>query len=242
MTSLNKNQVLPKGLIETLVDHIKLSSPFMEDLTLAGQLQHGDTIKFQRYPQLKNQPITIHMAGWESNTHKLQKAGWQVSVEECRDEKAYGMRLRVALKHPGLKLYCITNSIVYDHGDEEWMKHYGKPAMELSVMHLACDMEVITIAGSFSNFRPVNAEPIYSTHTTRQGIEDFKIFQPLPPEKQIIVPQESVGELLTRIEEIQEPYQELLREEKRVAMRKFGREGKDYALATNVIAQVATII
>lgn len=208
-------------------------------------MDKGETIGFQRYPELKNQPIKIHMAGWTSDTYKLQNAGWQVSVEEQRDHANYSMRMRVALKHPQLKVYCITGHVHYDDGDKHWMMHYAKASLELHVVSIACDIQVIAVPDYFSNFRPVDARPVYEArdimgHNYR-SIEDFKIFRPLPPEKQIIVPQATVGELLSQIEKIQEPYQEILREEKRAAMRKFKREANESELVTNIVAEVATI-
>jgi hypothetical protein len=217
---------------------------FINAETTAGgdaMLRDSD-IMGRGYPDLKNQPVKIHMAGWESDTFKLQNAGWQISVEEMDDPSNFCRRIRVAMKHPHLKLYCVTDHNRYDHGDEEWMKHYGRPTIELTVRSIACDMQVLHVPDDFTNFQPVDARPIYEhSQGDYRSIEEFKIFRPLAPEKQIIIPNESVAELLSKIEGMQEPYQEQLREEKRAAMRKFQREVNEHDLATNIVAQVAVI-
>lgn len=218
-------------------------NPNYPDYFINAETTAGGDITVRHYPELKNQPVKIYMAGWESDTFKLQNAGWQVSVEEMDDPSSFSRKIRVALKHPHLKLYCLTDSNHYDHGDEEWMKHYGRPTIELTVRSIACDMQVMVMPDDFSMFQPVDARPSFdsSVRDNYRNIEEFKIFRPLAPEKQIIIPNESVGELLSKIEGMQEPYQEQLREEKRTAMRKFQREVNEHELATNIVAQVAVI-
>jgi hypothetical protein len=197
------------------------------------------------YPELINRPVKIHMAGWESDTFRLQKAGWQVSVEEMVDDYT----LRIALKHPGLKLYAITNRtdcrhlrmIVHDPAG-------GNPfdVFELHVEHLACEIRVINYAthDNFANFRPIDATPRFEmdTHTKERSLDDFKIFRALPKEKEIIIKPESVGELLAKIQSMQDPFQEELREKRRKEFRKMEREVEDYELGTNIVAQVATLV
>jgi hypothetical protein len=185
---------------------------------------------------LLNRPVKIRMLGWESDTHKLQRAGWQISVEELRMEASYRDTIRVALKHPVAKVYCITN-----HVDIDFASAHLESFIVLDVVQLACDIQVKVIPDDFSHFRPVDAEPVYVDAEYR-NIESFKIFKPLAKEKEIIIPQESVGDLLQKIQLLQEPYQEEMREAKRAAMRKFNREVNDYQLGTNIVAQVATLV
>ena len=235
MTSLNKKNLIPELWSKKMLESIySCKYPFSE---MGAEMATCGTVKIRRYPELKNQPVKIHMAGWTSDTYTLQRHGWQVSVEEMMDPSHFTMRVRVALKHPTLKLYCVSDSSHYDRGDQKWMESYDRPAIELQVKHIACDIRVLNLPDNFSNFRPIDATPLYDG----KSIEDFKIFKPLPPDKNIIVPQKTVGELLAKIHEIQEPYQELLREEKRTAMKKFNKEVNEYDLATNIVAQVATL-
>ncbi len=192
---------------------------------------------------MRNMPVKIRMAGWEADTHTLQRCGWQVAVEEMRMEQYMRDSLRIALKHPKLKLYCLTNTVDVDLMNRQVRRELMGSEIVLDVEHIACDINVVNIPTDFAHFRPINAEPVVEKiHTMEhRSIESFKIFKPLPEEKEIIVPKESVNELLQKIQSLQEPYQEEMREEKRIAMRKFNREVNEYELSTNIVAQVATL-
>lgn len=179
------------------------------------------------------------MAGWESDTQMLQRNGWQVSVEEHQAPDRYRHQMRVALYHPKLKLYCVTNSMDMEYPESELM---GQTYTCLEVQTIASEIMSVTIPVDFSTFRPVDAETMQCEAKETKHISEFKIFRPLEKEKEIIIPKESVSELLAKIHTMQEPGQEVMREEKRAAMRKLNRDVNDYQLGTNIVAQIATLV
>lgn len=180
--------------------------------------------------------MKVHMVGFESDTYRLQRNGWQISAEESY----YDYTLRIAIKHPGLRLYGLSNKVDHRMTERNLLSHDS--GLEVMIERISAgDLQVITHIGAspvMSEFNPVDAEPHLSM-TEPRSIDDFKIFRPLAKEKEIIVPRETVGELLQRIHLLQDPKQEELREKRRKEFRKFNREVNEYELATDIVAQIA---
>lgn len=202
---------------------------------------------YDNFPRLLNQPVRIHMAGWTSDTYKLQRNGWQISVEESHAIHRMDIVLRMALKHPELKLYGLTNPQIIDDAVFQYEVDFERN-IELHVGCMATEIRVrreITV-GDFSMFRPIDAKPHYEDTATamvqERSLDDFKIFRALPQQEEIIIKPESVGELLDKIRSMQDPFQAEFREKKRKELRKFNREVNDYELGTNIVAQVATLV
>jgi hypothetical protein len=55
--------------------------------------------------------LRLHWAGWETNTARLQQAGWQLSAEQ----DFYGNRMRIALRHEGMNLMAMTPSFDFHY-------------------------------------------------------------------------------------------------------------------------------
>lgn len=180
--------------------------------------------------------MKVHMVGFESDTFRLQRCGWQISAEE--DYASY--TFRIAIKHPGLKLYGISNKV--DHRMMERDLLHRDSGLEVAIERISTgDLQIITHVGAMpvmSEFNPVDAEPRLM-FTEPRSISDFKIFRPLAKEKEIIVPRESVGELLERINSLQDPKQAEIRQKRQKEVRKFNREVNEYELATDIVAQIA---
>lgn len=143
-----------------------------------------------------NPILKVHWAGWESNTLRLQKAGWQCSVEEDPMYRS----IRIAIKHPAFKMYGISNSIQYDRKlvFESYIKHITIP-----IHYMASEMR-IQIMSDLSAFRPIDAEPQF-IETEMKSIKDYKMFRPLENIPEIIVEPPTVSELLDKIIEYQSP-------------------------------------
>lgn len=124
--------------------------------------------------------------------------------------------------------------------ERDLSRHHS--GLEVAIERISAgDLQVVTMAGAMpamSAFNPVDAEPRLLLTEVR-SIEDFKIFRPLAKKKEIIVPRESVSELLERIHQLQDPKQAELREKRRKEFRKFNREVNEYELATDIVAQIA---
>lgn len=179
--------------------------------------------------------MKVFMAGFESDTFRLQRQGWQISAEESISRYT----LRIAIKHPQLKLYGLSSEI--DHRMMERDLGARSSGLEVEIGHLSGGIDVITHVGGMppmAEFNPVDAEPRI-LFAEPKSIDDFKIFRPLAKEKEIIVPRESVSELLLRINMLQDPKQAEIREKKQKEFRKFNREVNEYNLATDIVAQIA---
>jgi hypothetical protein len=199
-------------------------------------------------PRIENRLVKISFAGWESDTYKLQQQGWQLSVNEDPESRY----MQIAMKHPALKMYGLTQRIDY-HGmaDLEGMDMYSGISLKIARMEteMMIDQPMMAIgearAPDMRGFVPVDARPVV-TMRGRTHIDDFRIFRPLEQHTQIIVPEQNVDELLAKIHELQDPEQERIREDKRKRinreMYKFNKEVNNYNVSTKIVAQVATLV
>ncbi len=60
--------------------------------------------------RILSRPIAVRWAGWVSDTHTLQKFGWDLSV----DEQLHNMSIRLAMQHRGLRVRGMSNNLAYD--------------------------------------------------------------------------------------------------------------------------------
>ncbi len=199
----------------------------------------ASSIRFANFPRLMNQPIRILWAGFETDTLKLQRSGWQLAAEECHERYS----IRIAMKHPELKLYGITQEFERDRiGSDRYMQDQS---MLLHMQYIGHDIKEMSMTNrfGFDNFQPINAEPIYGMYDapTSRSIDDFKLFKPLGKEKEIIVPSESVSELLDRIHKLQKPKQDEIKKRRSMEMRRLNKDANEYELETELVAQISTL-
>lgn len=164
---------------------------------------------------LKSDPIKVHWAGFESDTCRMQQAGWTVSAWE--DVRCMQMQLafsrdggRFNVGQPNV-LKGISSRFSYDYrGRMAAMQGYGTYNTEVVAEIQAVGSRVhlhehggIDIS---SKFHPVDATPqMWSGKIT--GLDDYGHFVPkgnLAPQD-IIVADESVEELLAKILKAQQP-------------------------------------
>ncbi len=201
----------------------------------------GMRSSYMDFPRLINQPVRILWAGFETDTLKLQRSGWQLAAEENRDR----LSIRIAMKHPELKLYGITQEVDRDRFAFDMYKQ--DQHLVLQMQYIGNDIRELSITNryGFENFHPIDAEPVYGMYDspTARSIDDFQLFKPLSKvkEKEIIVPSESVSELLDRIHALQKPKQDEIRKRKSREYRKAERDANEYNLETELVAQIATL-
>lgn len=197
--------------------------------------------------RIENKLVDIEFAGWRSDTYQLQQKGWQISV----NEDPASMCIQVALKHPIISMYGLTDRVNYMHLQEDAMaRHSG---ITLRVIRMETDMKIIQPSMVYeevrqpdmSGFVPVDARP--SVRMQEQThIDDYRIFRPMAKQSQIIVPKQNVDELLAKIHELQSPEQDRIREDKQNRLRrelhKCNQDANNYDISTNIVAQVATLI
>lgn len=192
-------------------------------------------------------PVTkVLWAGWESDTLRLQQAGWEVSAEQSIERLNY----RFAFKHPNYRIYGLTNLIKYDNFYDAYMHgQFVNELPPLTIQYMASRME-IRLLDNLTKFQPVDCVPNLSINEQIKSIEDFMIFRPIAKEGEIIVAPETVPELLDLIIKKQDPKQKELRELKRKQWRQFTREinegtvvnfEQEFDPRKNIVAQLITV-
>lgn len=185
-------------------------------------------------------PIRVVMMGFESDTLRLQNAGWELSVYE--DFSCHAIRL--AMRHRTLRLYALSRLVRLEH-------YYDLANRMESIRHLVFDIqgvapEIQTIVEhrvDFSKFKPIDAVPQWVDQEIKQ-ISDFNIFRTLEASKEIIVDPKTVSEMLNEILKSQAPKQKELREELRKKRRREEIEFlplENIKPAEEVHAQIITI-
>lgn len=159
-------------------------------------------------------PVRLHWAGWESDTYRLQQAGWSFSAEQ----DVYRGAMRIAMRHEGCQVYGMTDLVDWDYMSARY-GDFRPRDITLPVRHMASRMNAtIHQMGDFS-FAPIDTKP-QMMMGERRDIEDFAHFAaPLARTREIILPEETVPDLMERILKLQEPgrqeyYKEKLREER----------------------------
>jgi len=183
---------------------------------------------------IKNPICKVIWAGWETDTLALQKAGWQLAMEQDQMRDS----LQLIMKHEPYKLYALSDSISYN-----FFRHNDVPYctdVVFVVKWMASRFEVLYHA-DMGNYKAVNAIPmIEDVH--RKDIEDFNIFTPLVNTKEILIEPKDVNECLERILKFQSPKQQEIRDKRRMAMRRVeGSLCDSVEPAFNVNAQLITL-
>jgi hypothetical protein len=152
-------------------------------------------------------PVPVHWAGFESDTYRLQHAGWQISANEDyhRDE------LAIALLHPKLRARGITNASRWHYAKLHGDPRYGglSGAYQPLRMEWLTDQPIYSAAMARMDpelWRAIDATPTMRLEQPRR-IEDIVHFAPVT-QKQVILPPESVPELMEKILKLQDPMRE----------------------------------
>lgn len=167
----------------------------------------------QGSPRLLSRPVRVHWAGWETDTYRLQKAGWKLSaMQDIRGE-----RLQLAMQHDmRASFQAITEEVrfpfeafsdPYNHGALRAMDTAREfERIVLRVERCIAEPLTLVVHGEMPQFwAPIDAEPRITTKQIVR-LEDLAHFAgPLIRTNEIIVPEESVPELLERILKLQQP-------------------------------------
>ena len=162
-----------------------------------------------------SEPITLRWDGWETNTHHLQRSGWQLSA----DQNVRNQTMQIAARHPnGLSLLTEMTQWQYARWpDNYFFRHYAYPPMRVKALGKV-EMVFYGVGRfGFEGFNAIDTEPQVA-EITRGRLEDFYHFAPVTSPHDLIVPQDSVPELLERILKLQQPASEQ-RAKARVAAR-----------------------
>lgn len=157
-----------------------------------------------------SEPVRVHLAGWESDTLTLQRSGWELSAEQ--DVVRGSMQLMI--RHQALGLLGLSKNIAWEyHNDPRWMQHVRLPILQIEHFGRTDRLWVPMTAslGSFRgghgpSFEAIDAMPSFITEEPRR-LEDLAHFATLH-QKRILLPEETVSDLMKRIIEMQQPGRE----------------------------------
>jgi hypothetical protein len=156
-----------------------------------------------------SEPIPIHWMGWETDTLRLAHHGWQISASEHfeRDE------LTVAFQHEESDIRGITYAEKWNYRRLLDPYHGGWDGAPTRTTGLKVDRmgRQIFTRQAFGvddmRWRPVDPYPQMRPIDRPKRIDDFVHFAPVV-RKQIILPPESVPELMEKILKLQQPMRE----------------------------------
>ncbi len=191
---------------------------------------------------IKSQPIKVISLGFESDTYRLSRAGWSLSVEE--DIRMNGAML--AMRHDRLRMFSISKPLRV-----EYFLMRDPYLMAEMLSHICFEMEgffpdihALKVTGvNFNNFKPIDAEPEICRQEIK-SIQDFAIFKTIDKAKEIIVEPETVAELMAEILKRQAPKQEEIREKLRKQRRYESIESMKFdeiRPPTDIHAQIITL-
>lgn len=154
-----------------------------------------------------NLPCDVHFLGWRSDTFRLQQAGWELCVEQHPWEG----RIRLGLRHGGLKVYALSEEATYHISQD-----YGREKLPTFIVNqFYTDIEK-TLLFDISDFYGIDAKPCYVTRESLT-IEDHQqlFIKPLVRTKEILVEPATVNALMEQIMKLQSPKLEEIRKRNR---------------------------
>lgn len=160
---------------------------------------------------LLSRPVELHWAGWHTDTYRLQQAGWSLSAHE----NVHNMTMQMALRNERAGIYGVTGEVRWDYFANTGHEHSRAASLPvLPVKLMSRNVDVLHYGGALPEFAAIDAQPQISTRT-RVRLEDFAHFAPAHSRtQQIIVPEDTVDDLMARILEMQHgPRIERIREE-----------------------------
>ena len=178
-------------------------------------------------------PIRLHWAGWESTTAKLQQAGWQISAREDVSMD----RMQIALQHRECQIRALSEMIDFHYIRNRYDPNHSAE-IRMRIPWLASDIRVSDARNfemSSCDFRAVDARTqMMSQEQLISQIGHFAV--PLVRTQEIMLPDEDVNAILSRIIEKQEAakqayFAEKVRDERfeRIDVAKLGPQMKFHA-------------
>jgi hypothetical protein len=169
---------------------------------------------------LRSEPIKVHWAGFESNTHTMQQAGWKISAYE----DVASMQMRLAFSRDGGRfnsgqpnqLRGISSYIPYDyrrrmdalHGNCRYELNHHEVVAEIQAVGSRVHLHEHNLKASIAEkFHPVDCTP-QMWQGKISSLDDYAHFAPATHEltpADILVTEPDVEELLAKILSMQEP-------------------------------------
>ena len=188
--------------------------------------------KQQLIEYIKNHPLKVNFAGLGGTTLSMQRAGWQICVEEFEQYTSMRTMFRLAGRHPELNLRLLSgyfeldiHSIIFQHPHNFWHM------IDEIVIPIAYCSEHITMVIPTSappNFRSVDfSNPEFvSMSRERFSLDDICPFKYYNDEVDVYIPENklsSVNDYLMKVLDMQSNKQKELREKYRKGLLKEGK-------------------
>jgi hypothetical protein len=161
---------------------------------------------------LLSRPVEVHWAGWRSDTFTLQQNGWSLSAEQDMQR----MQMSIAMRNERAGMVGVTGSVDWRFMEDWRYAQHSHSLPALPVHLMGRKIEVMHTRGNhWDNFRPIDAQPQFEPNREIRSLEDMVHFAPAHTRtQQLIVPEDSVEELMARILKMQQgPRIERIRQE-----------------------------
>lgn len=156
----------------------------------------------QEFPRILSQPVKLHWAGWETDTYRLQQAGWELSAEE----NIASMSMRLVMRHEQLGMIGQTLTTTWDYErmlrKGYWGNYEDTPEAYMQVRHMG--RQIVIHDHGPMNFHPIDAQPQLTNHSVT-SLDDLAHFaKPLVRTQALVLPEPDVDALLSMILEKQQ--------------------------------------
>lgn len=180
-------------------------------------------------------PLRVEFAGFESDTYRLQQAGWEFSVEENFMDCSLSIIMRNRQRHAVAMAFRVRLDYYRAMDDMEYLRHIVIP-----MSNMGSEIRLHHHERMYYNFRPADMTPSLRQHEI-VNLEDFALFAtPKVKAQEIIVPEQSVPELMEMILRLQDEDKTRYYEHK---LRSKPREGECYSAPPQTIhhAQILSV-
>lgn len=150
-------------------------------------------------PRFLSRPVELHWAGWRSTTFDLQQAGWSISAEQ----DIARMQMQLAFRSPHGDAYGVSSRMNWEYMAERDFSMRSIPMH--ADLRFGRDVNIYHTGLPSSSFAAIDAMP-RMVEERRTRLEDYAHFAPAQIKTNpIVIPQESVPELMERILQLQQP-------------------------------------
>ncbi len=154
-------------------------------------------------PRILSRPVKLHWAGWETDTYRLQQAGWELSAEQNIASRS----IRMVIRNEALGMIGQTLTTAWDY---ERMLDVGSLGVRddyeekyLQLRHMG--RQIVVHNHGPMDFSPIDAQPQVTTSEVR-SLDDLVHFAkaPLVRTQALVLPEPEVDDLLRMILERQQ--------------------------------------
>lgn len=168
--------------------------------------------------------VKISFAGFESNTARLQDAGWALSARQSHSLHNYGYEIQLIMSHGDNGLTMMTNLEVFDV--HRFIGQFRREELEmyLSIAAISINQrnyimpnpKAMSFTMKMGDFSAIDAMPSYERIDLSEiDFRKFGVFRKINDAANIYLPEKTVDELLKEILGKQDPKQAEIRQRKR---------------------------